>query len=58
MSTTNTTEQVRTTLTDEGHTDADVVAAMDSFIEADERDMDEAGWTAEDVAVLREQLSA
>ena len=53
-----TTDQTVTTLTDEGFDQADVTAAMDSFLEADSRDMDEAGWSAEDVDVVRDQLNA
>lgn len=45
------------TLAGEGFAQDDVIAAVDSFIDADARDMEEVGWSAEDVQVIRDQLA-
>ena len=58
MTTILTTGQVVNALISEGHAGDDAVAAIESFIDADTRDMDETGWAAEDVQVLRDQLGA
>ena len=58
MNTTYTIHQVYDALADEGYHADDINAAVNSFIDAETSDMDEAGWTDEDIAVLRVQLDS